>query len=1116
MTRTLRTIPTACAALALAAAVNAPAGDLPVADGLVLWLDAADAATLTLDDAGGVREWTSKCPGGLVARQPASEARPRPADDGEPPAVRFDSGDHLNLGRPDALALGPGRAFTMLVAYRLAAGGTGTFLARGGGPDAQRPWQFFAARSGRIGAVSRGGRAEGPTGARAGVATLVCDGERMDVFHDGRSIVGIRAGRQCGDGDVLLGARRDGADNAGLAYPLNGELAEVLVYDRKLPADRRAKIAAWLRRKHDLTATKARPARPGPKRRPRLDDAAMEAAAGRLDHPDPFVRGLAAWEITERVGQDNNGQEQAWPRKDPPAWYAAWASLPPSRVLEADYVRQAVDRGVGDDAASLRTAVNDAVRRARAVAAEIRAANRGGADLDRGLAALDAIGKQAAAADADDLAALRALYIAARLAAREIVLSNPAVDFDRLLFVKRYGPHTKRNITRPFPWKHKPGGDLCVLEGLAPGGDVRPLIAGRLGPGHVRGADLWWDADRAVFAFAAQPDWPPAVNSFLASNTMALRRTQPPMRLYEIDLTDGSAGAIRRLTDDPHWNDFEPTYCPDGGIVFASDRQGRAPECGSFGNDMTAFNLHRLEGDGTVRHLTDNKDYDRHPHCLDNGLVAYTRWEYQERHFMEIHSVWTVRPDGAMADTLFKHHLANPLALRDVRSVPGTERLIAVATGHHTFIYGALVLLDPAEGMNSPDAIRVVTPGVKPQEGRVNAPTVAAGGVRDKLGFYTSPWALSETCFLAAYAYHRPKCTANSGADTNGFGLYLIDVHGNKELIYRDPVMSCITPIPLRPRPRPPVVTATAEPDADEAVCYVPDVHEGADGIEPGSIRYIRIAQHLPWPFDPNAGKMPYLPDRAFKRQFGFWSWSPVRVIGTVPVEADGSAYFRVPANTAVYFQALDANRMELRRMRTMVALAPGERRSCNGCHETTATAPAAGPLPRALRKPPAAPDPPPWGADRALGYEWLIQPILDKHCTRCHATADGREPKGGLDFSAARGPGGFHRSFLTMFGGREAFAKARPVDPLVSIADRFDNSAVTRPKQFGSHRSRLIEVLRTDPRHRKNVQLSETEWRALVTWIDTNAPYHGGFINKRPADGGKPERVQWTTRNRR
>ena len=61
-----------------------------------------------------------------------------------------------------------------------------------------------------------------------------------------------------------------------------------------------------------------------------------------------------------------------------------------------------------------------------------------------------------------------------------------------------------------------------------------------------------------------------------------------------------------------------------------------------------------------MQRLSDNKDIDRYPHSLDDGTIGYTRWEYQERHFFEVHSIWAVRPDGTMADAVFKQHLPAP------------------------------------------------------------------------------------------------------------------------------------------------------------------------------------------------------------------------------------------------------------------------------------------------------------------------------------------------------------------------------------------------------------------------------------------------------------------------
>ena len=416
-----------------------------------------------------------------------------------------------------------------------------------------------------------------------------------------------------------------------------------------------------------------------------------------------------------------------------------------------------------------------------------------------------------------------------------------------------------------------------------------------------------------------------------------------------------------------------------------------------------------------------------------------------------------------------------------------------------------MVVVDTSTGLNNEEGIRIVTPGVRPQEGSMAGTPVPEGGVPDRGGLYHTPWALSEKCFLVAYSYARPGCTQPGGVDSNGFGVYLIDSYGNRELIHRDPVCSTVFPMPLKARRRPPVLPELVKNPQPHATCYVTDVYDGMDGVARGTIKYIRVAQHVGWPFDQQRGQMDYIPGTAGGKHLAFSSWSPVRVIGEVPVESDGSASFTVPADTAVYFQALDGNHMEVVRMRSMVSFKQGEVRGCRGCHETQAKAPAAalaGATPLALTAPPCAPTPPPWGAQRLLGYEWLVQPVLDRHCLGCHGS---EKPDGKVDLSSTRAADGLMQSYRTIMG--LAPGATKPGRPLVACSNRFSDAGVSRPREFGSHQSPLVRVLLDDAVHKREVKLDPTEWLSLVTWIDANAPYHDAFLNKRPAQGGEPIR---------
>ena len=853
----------------------------------------------------------------------------------------------------------------------------------------------------------------------------------------------------------------------------------------------------------------------------RLTGELAALAAELLEHDDPFVGALAEWAISTKVGRENGGQEIAWPRPRPfggalscptdgrPKWFTRWLNLDADFLLEADYARLAVVWNIHYDGRKLLSSVGSIIRRAQGAAREVppsaspqtRAMVAG--QLDR----LESI--QSELADRveeapDDITGHRRLWLAARRAARPIVLANPAVDFDSLVFIKRYPAHSHRNITgSQYPWVHKPGGDVCVKTGLDPNGGVRGVLGRELGPGHVHGMDLWWDADRVVFAYARQPDWPPEWDAVHGNDVFRLRSRQEPTHIYEIGL-DGTG--LRQLTEHPYWSDFEPTYCATGDVVFASDRSGRSSECGRFSADHTVINIYAVSPDGkNLRRLSDNKDIDRYPHSLDNGLIAYTRWEYQERHFFEVHAIWQVRPDGTKADAVFNQHLKAPYGLRDTRSIPGSSKLVSVATGHHTFAYGPVVMVDPTQGINAPAAIRSVTPHTLPQEGPAPGKAVPEGGVPDQGGLYQTPWALSEKCFLVSYSHARPPSGTGGGDNAHGFAIYLIDVHGNKELIHRDLIFSCSFPIPLKKRARPPIVPHATEPNARYATCYLPDVYHGLEDVPRGAVKYIRISQRVGWPLDSQIGAMRWIPGNAWERHFGFWAWAPVRVIGEVPVESDGSAHFKVPVDTAVYFQALDERHMELRRMRSHISFQPGEVRGCLGCHETKPKTPnARGPAPTAMLRQPDLPKPPPWGSQKLLGYQWLVQPIFERRCAGCHGADD---PEGGIDLSATVAEDGFYQSFRTLFSSRKGPNDEKGAPVLVSLSNRFDGSAVTQPKQFGSHRSRLVEVLLNDKLHREEAELSQEEWLALVTWIDANAPYYDTFYNRRPRDGGEPRR---------
>ena len=705
-------------------------------------------------------------------------------------------------------------------------------------------------------------------------------------------------------------------------------------------------------------------------------------------------------------------------------------------------------------------------------------------------------------------------YLRLRRLGRELAFMNPLTDFEQLLFIKRYTQQTYPDIClNHMPWVSRPGGDICVLEKpFSLNGteqEIKSLIDGQLGQGHVRGIDLWWDGDRIVFGYTRQENFPfkqwPAPVGEERMIGHDLRLSQEPIHIYEIK-TDGTG--LRQITNDPLWSDLDPAYLPDGNIVFVSERCGFSLQCnnGPF-HDETSCNLYTVKPDGSgLRWLSYNKDGDYQPHVFNDGTVGYCRWEYQERGWATLQSVWFIRPDGTGADALFKQHIDNPWALENTREIPGRtpeqgRLFVSVAAAHHTLACGPICLISPNVGLNAEEGIRIVTPGVFPPEGGMSGKPVEEGGCVENGGYYMYPWPLSDKFFLASYTYsneHRPGSTDTfRGADECGYGLYLIDVFGNKELIYKDPTISSSFPIPLRSREKPPIITGNCEPElGDRAVCTVSDVSFGVEGVSPEEIKYIRIARRIGWPYTKETGGQRYEVDGS---SWGL-SWAPALVYGEVPVEADGSASFYVPSDVSVYFQLLDKDKREIKRMRSFISFQPGETRGCVGCHETrsvTALDTNEHKQMLAMLREPSVPEPPPWGDQRCINYLTDVQPVLDRHCVSCHS---GLKPAAELDFSnglVAPAPmqtpyrmlnfDGLNRSYRTMIENN-----------LITYSDKHaPASELTQTRQFGSTKSKLIDVILKNPN--SGIQPGDENWYRLVTWIDANAPYHDRFVNSRP-----------------
>jgi len=700
---------------------------------------------------------------------------------------------------------------------------------------------------------------------------------------------------------------------------------------------------------------------------------------------------------------------------------------------------------------------------------------------------------------------------------RRIVLTNPLARFGPLVFVKRVPSAFSHQLTQYYGRDAKPGGGLFVLE--EPGRSMRcRRLAAELPPGSYLHPDVSFDGQRILFAYCHVEESP-------------RNRDAHPDIFYHLHEVGADGSGLRQLTAGP-FDDFSPRHLPNGRIVFVSTRRGGFHRCGR--GPCPTYTLALCEPDGSgPRTISWHETHEWDPCLLHDGRIIYTRWDYVDRHAIHYQHLWTSRPDGSQAAAFYGNNTFNPVGTWEARPVPGSTKVMATAGAHHAMTAGSIILIDTSRGIDGPDPITRLTPDALFPESEVPVIRETGGHWHAPAGVstqpptpveqkrwpghcYRSPWPLSETYFLAAYSY-RPLIGEPTANHPDMFGLYLVDRFGNKELLYRDAEISSLWPVPLRPRARPPVVpTATREGDYDgrspsaprggaapspgpppaesrpsarhgEGTFFLANVYESDPPLPAGCmVKHLRIVQVLP-KSTPHSNTPPV----------GLPNASPGKhVLGTVPVEADGSAYFRAPAGLPLAFQALDERGMAVQVMRSIVYLQPGETASCVGCHEPRTAAPPRRAAPGALRRSPSQISPGPDGS-RPLSYPRLVQPVLDTYCVRCHS---GPKPKKGLVLTGEP-QGHFTRSYNALaprvawsaWGGRGGDFRKVNCEPL------------SRPDFFGARGSPLMRMLLGG---HNDVSLTSKDIERLATWMDANALFYGTFDPEAQGRQRRGERI--------
>ena len=627
---------------------------------------------------------------------------------------------------------------------------------------------------------------------------------------------------------------------------------------------------------------------------------------------------------------------------------------------------------------------------------------------------------------------------------REALLANPLVRGRPILFVARhqYRPDHHNTETMFQTGEINTGsfqgpGALKVLD-LARGGRVRTVI--EVPDGVARDPEVSFDGRKILFAMR--------------------RNRQDDYHIYQIN-ADGSG--LEQLTFGSGLSDIDPIWLPSGEIVFTSTREPKYCMC----NRHIMGNLFKMDADGAnLQQIGHNTLHEGHPSLLPDGRILYDRWEYVDRNFGNAQGLWTVNPDGTNHVVYYGNSTDSPGAVLDARAIPGTQQVVATFSSCHDRPWGALAILDRRLGVDGrPAVIRTWPADAIGLVDHGNYDTFTR--VRPK---YEDPYPLSAKHFL---------CSRMTGKGEQ-MGIYLVDMFGNEVLVHAEE-LGCFDPMPLAPRERPPAIPPRIELARREGHFYVADVYVGTgmEKIARGTVRSLRVVEspekrfwtHPAW----DGGTGQQAPGMAWD------DFNNKRILGTVPVEPDGSAYFGVPADRFVYFQLLDERGMMVQTMRSGTIVRPGETTGCVGCHDQRRAALGVSRLPAAMRRPPSRLAPR-YGPERLFNYLAEVQPVLDKHCVSCHDY--GKDSGKKLNLAGDLGLV-FNTSYVEL--------RAKNYVHVIGAGP----APVLPPLAWGSHTSPLVKILlegHKDPKIDSQVKLGKEDFDRIVTWIDLNAPYYPDY----------------------
>ena len=348
---------------------------------------------------------------------------------------------------------------------------------------------------------------------------------------------------------------------------------------------------------------------------------------------------------------------------------------------------------------------------------------------------------------------------------------------------------------------------------------------------------------------------------------------------YHLYTVNADGTGLAQLTREKGVSDIDPVWLPDGDILFSSTRNPKYCMC----NRHIMANLYRMKPDGAnIHQIGVSTLFEGHSSVLPDGRIIYDRWEYVDRNFGDAQGLWVCNPDGTRHAIYWGNNTTSPGGVLNARAIDPNDssKVIAVLGSCHDRPWGALGIIDRAKGVDGKEPVLRTWPAS--YRDRIHAGGKedfdSTRGIRLK---YADPFPLDAEHFIAVRMTGRGDETA----------LVYLDLHGN-EVVFHAEAPGCHSPFVLRPSKKPVVQSEQrtfASPTAP-GLFYVQNIYVGTHmkGVAPGSVKAIRVVE--------SPEKHSWTPRRGWfghgeeAAAMNWHSFENKRILGTVPVEADGSA----------------------------------------------------------------------------------------------------------------------------------------------------------------------------------------------------------------------------------